>query len=197
MSNDGPSNPEGLVFRDWKQDEGPVLPPYEGVPLHSPGRGLAWIHSGPGPEHVFLPKDATVVPTTPAPAKDFDVVIHKHVIDERMRVLIHEEVQRALYPGGGIVTHEHRRIDMYEQDGSHWRGMLYRVDDNTTDPEMPAAQERVPGGTCWACGTRGESAEMMWYNPAPHEGKRSHLIHATAECIRAAALKPEEREHHG
>ena len=47
-------------------------------------------------------------------------------------------------------------------------------------------------GTCWACNTYGEAGSMMWY-----EREWSHLIHATAECIKAAQSKQESKEHKG
>lgn len=53
---------------------------------------------------------------------------------------------------------------------------------------------QVPAGVCWACGESGKAEEMMWLDQF---GKRSHLIHATVECIRAAEAKPETREHRG
>jgi len=53
----------------------------------------------------------------------------------------------------------------------------------------PVAAEHTPSGTCWACREYGKAEEMMWYE--------HHLIHSTIECVRAAEVKPEQREHRG
>lgn len=105
---------------------------------------------------------------------------------DKLRAMIREEVHNALYPGGTISAHEHRRVEMSEESGVRWRGVLYRVDE-----EKPAS---VPSGVCWACGEHGKAEEMMWLDQF---GKRSHLIHATHECARVAFQKPETREHRG
>ena len=47
-----------------------------------------------------------------------------------LRTLIREEVHRALYPAAEMANpHEHRRIEMTEQDGRKWRGVLYLVEE--------------------------------------------------------------------
>lgn len=93
--------------------------------------------------------------------------------------------QNPAFQPTSISVHEHRRVEMFEESGKQWRGMLYRVE------AMPS--EQVPPGMCWACGEQGKAEEMMWHE----RGGRSHLIHATEECIRAAEIKPETREHRG
>ena len=54
---------------------------------------------------------------------------------------------------------------------------------------QPVAAEHTPSGICWACREYGKAEEMMWYE--------HHLIHSTVECVRAAEVKPEQREHRG
>jgi hypothetical protein len=58
-----------------------------------------------------------------------------------IRALVTTAVDKALYPGGTIDGHEHRRVEMSDQDGKRWRGVLYRVDSNATDPMLPVAKE--------------------------------------------------------
>ena len=86
--------------------------------------------------------------------------------------------------------------DVLEEDAraiqEHKAFQPVSVDQHKTDPMLPAV--RTPSGICWACEQPGESAEMMWLDQF---GRRSHLIHNTAECIRAAENKPEQREHRG
>lgn len=51
--------------------------------------------------------------------------------DEQLSKLVREAVHRALYPTAEMANpHEHRRIEMTEQDGKKWRGVLYAVDQN-------------------------------------------------------------------
>lgn len=103
--------------------------------------------------------------------------------DKRLRTLIREEVRHALYPGGLPDPHRHRRVEMTEEDGTRWRGMLYAVEEDQV--HIPAS------GICWSCSQPGEN--MEWYK----RGGRSHLIHATPECRQRASEKPEVREHRG
>lgn len=52
---------------------------------------------------------------------------------ERLRKLIHDEVQQALHPPpaeGLVNVREYRRVEQREPDGSLWRGMLYRVEEH-------------------------------------------------------------------
>lgn len=53
-----------------------------------------------------------------------------HLIDEEtLRKFVREEVHRALYPTAEMVNpHEHRRIEMVEENGKKWRGVLYLVE---------------------------------------------------------------------
>lgn len=52
------------------------------------------------------------------------------LLSEQARACIREEVHRVLYPAAGLVNgHEHRRIEMIEENGKHWRGMLYAVEE--------------------------------------------------------------------
>lgn len=47
-----------------------------------------------------------------------------------IRAFIREEVHRALYPDAALANpHEHRRIEMTEESGKKWRGVLYAVDE--------------------------------------------------------------------
>lgn len=51
-------------------------------------------------------------------------------LSERVRACIREEVHCVLYPTAGLVSgHEHRRIEMIEENGKRWRGMLYAVEE--------------------------------------------------------------------
>lgn len=114
-------------------------------------------------------------------ARQLPGAIYKVLEDDAREIA----TNRAFQP---VDTHEHRRIEMTEESGKQWRGVLYRVEDeHATDPMVPAVC--VPGGICWACGGHGESAEMMWSG--------AHLIHATPECVHGAQIKPEIREHRG
>lgn len=125
--------------------------------------------------------------------------------EPELRAFVRREVHKALDELANelretkafqpVDTREHRRIEMTEDSGKRFRGVLYRVDETpvedeaATDPEIPAVDVRVPSGICWACGGYGESAEMMWSG--------MHLIHATPECVHGAEIKPETREHRG
>lgn len=49
---------------------------------------------------------------------------------QQLRKLVREEVHRALYPSAEMANpHEHRRIEMVEENGKKWRGVLYAVED--------------------------------------------------------------------
>lgn len=49
--------------------------------------------------------------------------------EERLCEIIAETIQRVLYPeSGGLVTHQHRRVRQWDEDGTEWRGVLYRVE---------------------------------------------------------------------
>lgn len=106
-------------------------------------------------------------------------------VHQALDELANELRQRKAFQPTTVSVHEHRRVEMTEETGKQWRGMLYRVE------AMPS--EQVPPGMCWACGESGKAEDMMWHE----RGGRSHLIHATAECIKAAEMKPETREHRG
>lgn len=53
-----------------------------------------------------------------------------HILDdEKLRALVREEVHRAIYPTAEMADpHEHRRIEMTEENGKRWRGVLYAVE---------------------------------------------------------------------
>jgi len=55
-----------------------------------------------------------------------------HLIDEEtLRKFVREEVHRALYPAAEMANpHEHRRIEMVEETGRKWRGVLYLVEED-------------------------------------------------------------------
>lgn len=124
---------------------------------------------------IYWPPIAEPKPTSPVVMLD----------QQELRKMIEDAVQRALYPGGTISVHEHRRIEMVEESGKRWRGVLHRVDENATDPMVPA----VPTGICWACKRPGEPLAMEWHG--------THLIHATDECRELANRTMETREHRG
>jgi hypothetical protein len=65
--------------------------------------------------------------------------------EDRVREIVETAVQQALYPGGTISTHEHRRVEMIEESGKRWRGMLYPVDEHATDPMVPVAKGQEQG----------------------------------------------------
>lgn len=49
--------------------------------------------------------------------------------EDRVRALIREEVHRTIYPTAEMVNpHVHRRIEMTEESGDKWRGVLYKVE---------------------------------------------------------------------
>ena len=49
--------------------------------------------------------------------------------EQRIRAIVREEVHRALYPVAEMANpHEHRRIEMTEESGRKWRGVLYLVE---------------------------------------------------------------------
>lgn len=156
----------------------------------------------PGPEIIHLPEGAQVHPNdkpevvfplseksqiTILPFMSLDQL--RAFVDERVRKVLEEDAraiqQNPAFQPTSISVHEHRRVEMFEESGKQWRGMLYRVE--------PMPSEQIPAGKCWACGESGKAEEMMWHE----RGGRSHLIHATAECIKAAEMKPETREHRG
>lgn len=56
-----------------------------------------------------------------------DAVHAEHQQPEQMRAMIREEIHNALYPGGTIDAHDHRRVEMVEESGKRWRGVLYLV----------------------------------------------------------------------
>lgn len=118
---------------------------------------------------------------TPEELRAYVAGVVREVLEEDAREL----ATRKEFQPTSISVHEHRRVEMFEESGKQWRGMLYRVE------AMPS--EQVPPGVCWACGQPGKAEEMMWHE----RGGRSHLIHATAECIKAAEIKPEIKEHRG
>lgn len=138
--------------------------------------GIPLVSDDPGPEVVYLPKNATV---TPVPFLQSAI---EHIDMNAMRKAIDDAIQRALHPGGTISAQEYRRIEMSDQDGKRWRGMLYRVDEDTP-PHVPVT------GICWACARPGGNMQMEWHG--------QHLIHATDECRILAQSKPEQREHRG
>lgn len=112
------------------------------------------------------------------------VLGRREIDDEQLRLLVREEVHRAIYPVAELTNpHEHRRIEMVEESGLHWRGVLYAT--NAEPPYTPLS------GVCWACLKPGD--DMQWYS---REG-RSHLIHKSEECRKLAAEKPESKEHRG
>jgi hypothetical protein len=76
------------------------------------------------PEVVHMPEHS---PVTPNKALMNICVLS----DQRLRKLVREEVHRAIYPTAEMANpHEHRRIEMVEQDGRKWRGVLYLVEQN-------------------------------------------------------------------
>jgi hypothetical protein len=49
--------------------------------------------------------------------------------EERIREIVAEAIRKVLYPDqDGIVTHEHRRVRQWDETGTEWRGVLYRVE---------------------------------------------------------------------
>lgn len=91
------------------------LPPYEGGPLHNPGT--------PGQNQGIFAGLAESIKTLKEE--------QERVETERLRKVVREEVHRALYPDAALANpHEHRRIEMTEQDGKKWRGVLYRIGDD-------------------------------------------------------------------
>lgn len=50
--------------------------------------------------------------------------------DKRLRLMIREEVHRALYPDAALANpHKHMRVEMTTEQGDKWRGVLYAVDE--------------------------------------------------------------------
>ena len=50
--------------------------------------------------------------------------------EERMRQIVTETMMRVLYPeqDGSSVSHQHRRVRQWDEDGVEWRGVLYKVE---------------------------------------------------------------------
>ena len=48
-----------------------------------------------------------------------------------LRALIKQAVQHALYPGGLPDPHEYRRVELVEESGKRWRGMVYAVEEES------------------------------------------------------------------
>lgn len=48
---------------------------------------------------------------------------------DHLRQVVAEAIRKVLYPDtDGLVTHQHRRIRQWDEDGTEWRGVLYRVE---------------------------------------------------------------------
>lgn len=74
------------------------------------------------PEIVYMPEQPHVTPNKAL----MNICV---LSDQKLRKLVREEVHRALYPTAEMANpHEHRRIEMTEQDGRKWRGVLYLVE---------------------------------------------------------------------
>lgn len=51
------------------------------------------------------------------------------LIEERIREIVAEAMHKALYPEqDGLVSHQHRRVRQWDENGVEWRGVLYRVE---------------------------------------------------------------------
>lgn len=49
--------------------------------------------------------------------------------EEKLREIVAETIQRVLYPEqDGVVTHQHRRVRQWDENGDEWRGVLYKVE---------------------------------------------------------------------
>lgn len=49
--------------------------------------------------------------------------------EESLREIVAETIQRVLYPEqDGVVTHQHRRVRQWDENGDEWRGVLYKVE---------------------------------------------------------------------
>lgn len=113
--------------------------------------------------------------------------------EDALRAFIRAEVRKALEDDAReiatnpafqpINAHQHRRVEMTEENGLHWRGVLYAT--NAEPLYTPLS------GVCWGCLTPG--TDMQWYS---RDG-RSHLIHKSEECRQLAAEKQESKEHRG
>jgi hypothetical protein len=117
------------------------------------------------------------------------VTLQPPLTEERMREIVAEMLDKR------VEERVHEVLDEIAREANENKAcqpVSARVDKHATDPELPAVN--TPSGICWTCGEHGESGAMMWLD---RFGKNSHLIHATEECIRAAELKPELREHRG
>lgn len=85
-----------------------------------PNRKIRW----EGPDGTMHEQDAPpgqkyLIPS-PKPAE---------MDEQRLRALIREEMHRALYPSIEMTNpHEYRRVEMTEESGKKWRGVLYAID---------------------------------------------------------------------
>jgi hypothetical protein len=104
---------------------------------------------------------------------------------DMIRALIKTTVHDALYPDGIVSAQKHRRVEMIEESGKRWRGVLYAVEEQESVSHVPS------DGVCWAC--KGYGTDMEWHT----RNGRSHLIHANSECRELASEMPEQRNHRG
>lgn len=106
------------AYRDWCRENG-----FQWMHVDPPGpnRKIRWI----APDGTMQECDA------PLPQKYYFQASNPIAMDEQsVRSLIREEVHRALYPDAALANpHEHRRIEMTEESGKKWRGVLYAVDE--------------------------------------------------------------------
>lgn len=109
--------------------------------------------------------------------------------EEMLREMVAEHVKHALYPESTISTHQHRRVEMVEETGKRWRGVLYAVEDEELGTHrsyaLKARHEPGPSGVCWVCGKPGEDMSTFVRGP----GRTNELIHRTEECISGAYRK--------
>lgn len=69
------------------------------------------------------------LPAMPLAQPVYRLSTQPELTEERLRTIVAETIQRVLYPEtDSTVTHQHRRVRAWDEDGTEWRGVLYRVE---------------------------------------------------------------------
>jgi hypothetical protein len=110
-----------------------------------------------------------------------------------IRKMVRKAVRKALHgESDGIVNaYEHRRVRQWDEDGTEWRGVLYRVQKAGDKAFQPGTTGRIvprqkgPSGICWVCGEPGEDMATLVRGP----GLPTVHMHSTEECVSGAYRK--------